>query len=513
MNRNIELITPRLDLFPFTKTTLQLGILCTFFLLLYAPLLAGLPRMWQQHDRLEGYLIPLICLYLIWLDRGKLQQLPLKPAISWGLFLVLSAGILLVLGEVAAVVVLKEASLLMMIMGLILLLLGKVFFKALTIPIAYLFFMLSIIGDVVAPLHSPFQLMTAKMGVLLLQQLGFAALLEQQYIVLPNITLEVARVCSGINYLIAIVAIGLPLAHLTLRSWWRRVILLVLAVAIGIVANWIRVVLIAVWSMWGGQVLHGPFHIFQGMFVAWVGFIALFIGAWGLSRFDKPVSASQKHEPLPIMPPGRQESCSRAEWNRSWWMAMVVLIVFAVYLLGYDRAPVESKLNLATFPVSIGEWEGEQANLQKAIVRVPGADYELVRTYRNRRGQQIHLYVAYLKSQRQGKEIVGERTALLHQDTDEVKIQVAPERFLSVNRTRSREVQQARSILFWYDVNDRVIANRYRAKAATIVGALLFGRTNGALVLIAGGGDGEENHQSEEAFVKELFPVLRSYLP
>ena len=45
-------------------------------------------------------------------------------------------------------------------------------------------------------------------------------------------TIEVARACSGVNYLVAVLALGLPLAYLYLRSWWRRVVLIVAALLI-----------------------------------------------------------------------------------------------------------------------------------------------------------------------------------------------------------------------------------------------------------------------------------------
>ena len=43
----------------------------------------------------------------------------------------------------------------------------------------------------------------------------------------PTLTLEVARACSGVNYLVAVLALGLPLGYLYLRSPWRRVVLIV----------------------------------------------------------------------------------------------------------------------------------------------------------------------------------------------------------------------------------------------------------------------------------------------
>src|SRR5206468_670743 len=260
------------------QAMLLLGCLC----LLYGPVLVGLGHMWWEHDRLDGFLIPLISLYMIWQKREELRNVQVKPATSWGLSLATLAGFLLVVGDLGSIAILQEISLITMIVGLVLLLLGKAFLKTFSLPIAYLCFAFSIIGELFGPLHRPFQLLTAKMAVTFLQMLGFPALAGQHYIVLPGMTLEVVKGCSGVTYLVSIIAIGLPLAYLTLRTWWSRVTLILSAVVIGIIANWARVVLIAIWAYLGGDNLHGPFHIFQGMFVAWAGYVMLFAGAWGL---------------------------------------------------------------------------------------------------------------------------------------------------------------------------------------------------------------------------------------
>jgi len=195
---------------------------------------------------------------------------------------------------------------------------------------------------------------------------------------------------------------------------------------------------------------------------------------------------------------------------------MVTLSVFFAYLVSYDRGPLELKADLSTFPLDIGGWYGRQVDLQQAVFRVDGAEHELLRIYQNREGRQIQLYIAYLESQRQGKELVDYRTAMLHEATDELKITIDPQRVISVNRGRFEEQRHEHRILFWYDVNGRVIADRYKAKLATTLDALLRGRTNGALVIIAespAGRQDEGMQSEEEGFVRELLSVLRMYLP
>jgi len=457
----------------------------------------------------------------------------------------LLAGILLMLGKAGGVGILQQISLIVMIPGLILMLLGRAYLKALSFPITYLLLMIPFLEDLLDPLHWPFQLLTAKQGVTLLELIGIPALVEKQFIFLPHITLEVARVCSGINSLISIVAIGIPVAYLNLRTWWGRVTLIFVALVIGVVSNWLRVVLIAVWTYSGNLVLHGPFHIFQGMFAAWVGYAALFAGAWVIAKleilnfnqFPSVAHTYPKHSTMPqqsMLSPLKgedelsqdieqaglgkpngiseiDESASSFVRDRSWWIATLILIGLAGYLSIYNRGAVSLKRNFVTFPAFIGEWVGEVADLQEAPFRIVGSDHELLRIYRHG-DREIHLYVAYMASQRQAKEIVNWLTAKLHKKSKRIQIQIDSDQSMFVNQARLGDPQNNDQNLFWYYVNDRFIADRYLTKLATTWEALVRGRTNGAFVLLSINTD-DIHIEPERAFIRELLPILRMYLP
>jgi len=270
------------------KTGLQLGLLTAVLAYLYAPAFSALVYTWWARDEYShGFLIIPISLYLIWLRREKLRHLPLQRSYLAGISVIIIAGVMLVLGDAASLATLQELSLPVMITGLVLFLFGRVHLKTVGLPIAYLLFMMPILDELVNPLYWPFQLLSAEMGTTFLLKLGFPALVEQQYIILPNITLEVARVCSGVRYLFSIIAIGIPLGYITLNHLWSRIALVLSAVIIGVIANWIRVAAIGIWAYYDGNVLHGPFHVFQALFVAQLGFIALFVGAWLLSKLNE----------------------------------------------------------------------------------------------------------------------------------------------------------------------------------------------------------------------------------
>jgi exosortase/archaeosortase family protein len=111
-------------------------------------------------------------------------------------------------------------------------------------------------------------------------------------------TLEVAEECSGVRYLISIIAIGIPLAYFTQRNWWRKIGLVITSVIIGILSNGVRVAFVVLCAYYYGKNnIQGPFHMFQGLFVSIVGFIFLFISAWLLSKIPyKSVVSTKKRK-------------------------------------------------------------------------------------------------------------------------------------------------------------------------------------------------------------------------
>ena len=137
-----------------------------------------------------------------------------------------------------------------------------------------------------------------------------------------------------------------------------------------------------------------------------------------------------------------------------------------------------------------------------------------MRVYRHADGAHVLLYVAYLNSQTQGKELVNYLTAPLHQNAAGVMLPLGHEN-LSVNIGVWTQHEVKTPILFWYAVNGKTISGRYEAKAVSIIQALVRQGSNGALVLIAG--DANEGYEQAVAdmkrFAQALVPVLRPYFP
>jgi len=487
-------------------------------LFLYGEVLIALVQMWWSNDMYSyGFLIPFISLYMVWIKRKEVLSIRSSPAYIPGILILSISLSMLVTGHAGGIIVLQELSLPVTIAGVVVLLLGTHYLKFLWLPIAYLLFMIPVWSILTGYLHFPFQNFSAATGARLLDMIGVPVYRNGIFVELPNITLKVARECSGVNYLLAVVALGIPMAYLFLKSRIRRIILLCSAVIIAIAANGLRVALIGAFSYYGvGDNIHGPFHMLQGLFVSVVGYAALFGGVFILAGGSPVVKNYTQAD-------GRDKSPSSPDISgvKKLVLPAVIIITLSLLLGSYiylhKPSPVPLKKELIWFPYKIGNWSGTDSGPDYEAFKTLGADRILSRTYRTDAGRQIKLYIGYYELQEQGKEIVNYRTAWLHDGASLVKITAGADEVIEVNRLIKQEGNINRLILFWYDLNGRVVTGRYTAKAYTTLDSLIRGRTNGAMMILSSDfGEMEELPKEltvTEDFAGKIFPLLKDYLP
>ena len=280
-------------------------------------------------------------------------------------------------------------------------------------------------------------------------------------LMLPTLTVEVARSCSGVNYLIAVLALGLPLAYLSLPGTWRRIALIVAAVLIAALSNGLRVALISLLAYFEiGSPLHGPMHILHGLFVALVGFIALFVGVRLLAPAGSSDGGPEAHARTEQV--GRGLSSVAAGNGTSAFHlpvggALAITVLFATIGLsgvGRETPGVELSAQLESLPMRMGGWVGEVAAPPRNVWW-SGADEQLSRRYTSAEGQVLEVYVAYFRSQRQDKEVTSYRSADLHRQAVPITVPLPGGQGLSANFV-GRTDERGQTRLFWYEIDGYV---------------------------------------------------------
>lgn len=270
----------------FSKRGLvQLCITASVFFFLYSSVLTKLVSdWWEDPNYSHGFVIPLLSAYFVWERREKLSHLEPHPN-RWGISLLLIGLSIFFLGHIGAELFLMRSSMVVVISGLVLYLLGWRHLKALSFPIVFLLFMIPFPAIIFNAIAFPLQLIAAKTSTLCLQLIDVPVLREGNLIVLPRTTLEVTEACSGIRSLMALTALAVVFAYFTQKNVWKRLVLILSAIPIAIIANAFRI--------WGtGFLAHhyglkaalGFYHTFAGWLVFVVAFGLLLAEGFIVSR-------------------------------------------------------------------------------------------------------------------------------------------------------------------------------------------------------------------------------------
>ena len=269
-------------------------LIAGFVVFLYHEVLWGLGSDWNNNpDYSHGFLVPFLSAYFIWERWNALSNETPSPSI-WGIGL-LSLGLFsLVVGLIGAELYVQRVSLIVVLSGLVLLILGWKCLWLLSFPIGFLIFMIPLPAIVVNTISFPLQLFAAETATFCLFSLGIPVLREGNLIMLASTTLEVAEACSGLRSLLSLLALGTVYGYFSQDVMWKRWMLVLLSVPIAIIANAFRVSGTGILAHYFGvEAAEGFYHTFDGWLVFIVAFMLLFVCGVILGKIGSGVRISQ----------------------------------------------------------------------------------------------------------------------------------------------------------------------------------------------------------------------------
>jgi len=250
--------------------------------IVYGRTLASLWDTWLHNDNYShGPLVPLVSAALIWTRRRRLARLPVRGT-SWGVAVVALACALEVLGVRADVLAFQGWSLVLMLFGLALTLLGAGWTRVLAFPLAFLVFMLPFPAVFVNQISFALKEITVRISTQAAEWLGASLLRDGMTLYLQSGELRIENPCSGLRSLIALLATGALFAGIQRGAWWRRILLFAIALPIAMLANAARITLLIVVGHYVGvQAAGGKLHDFSGYLLYALAVLAL-LGVRGL---------------------------------------------------------------------------------------------------------------------------------------------------------------------------------------------------------------------------------------
>ena len=368
--------------------------------------------------------------------------------------------------------------------------LGLQITKVILFPLAFLFFAVPF-GEFLLP-----QLMswTADFTVNALRASGIPVFREGMHFVIPNGNWSVVEACSGVRYLIASFMVGTLFAYLNYRSTRRRLIFAAVALAVPIVANWVRAYLIVLLGyLSGNRLAVGVDHLIYGwLFFGLVIGVMFTIGAiW--AEPDAPVGGTDVPRIDAAAAPARR---SGYVWAVAASAAILVVIphVVAGAMSGVDLG---AKPQLSALSTPAGGWRASADPMPdwKPAFKNPNA--ELTSTY-TLQGRDVGVYVGYYRAQDFHRKLVSSDNALV-QSTDPVWAQVAPagsHRLQVMGQTLTVRTALLRGAVHFgmpeqrleawqlYWVDGRLTASDTWAKIYGVVGRLLGHGDDSAVIVL-----------------------------
>lgn len=253
---------------------------------LYADVLAGMASEWYQNPNYShGFLVPVVSGYFVWLRREEIARTGMKP-FGWGLSLLVLGLLMFLLGGAGAAHTTLRISMLVVIGGVVLFLLGPAMFAVLFFAYAYLLFMIPLPAYLYDAIAFPLKGIVARLSVWFLQAIDVSVYREGNLIVFPSTTLEVAEACSGIRSIMSLLAVAVAFGELRCWEIWKRIALAAIVVPIAIFANGARVVIMGlVARTYGERFIEGALHDTAGLGV-FLMMLALLIGVgWLLGKW------------------------------------------------------------------------------------------------------------------------------------------------------------------------------------------------------------------------------------
>lgn len=217
---------------PLLRLTLLWGLLLLVTVRDWA---AMAHQWWNISTYNHMLLVPAIVAALVWIRRDELLKITPKAWWPGSIALAAAAGLWL-LGTSLEINTISQLGAVGALQASVAAVLGLRVALGLLFPLAYMVFLVPIGGELVPGL----QMITADIAITLTHWSGIPAAIDGIMIDTPGGLFEVAEACAGVQFLIAMVALGVLVAQSCFRSWRRRAIFLAACIVVPIVANGIR---------------------------------------------------------------------------------------------------------------------------------------------------------------------------------------------------------------------------------------------------------------------------------
>lgn len=478
--------------------------------LAYFDTAASIVTTWIESETYNhGFLILPIMLWLVW-DRRRLL-LTMDPSFSLlAVAGIMGAGLAWYAGRLAYVQIVQQFAFVGLLIALCWFSIGNRAARELAFPLLFLFFAVPF-GDALVP---PLMELTATQTVELVRLTGIPVYREGLYFSLPTGNWSVVKACSGIRYVIASLSLGAVYAYLNYRSTWRRLLFMLAALVVPVIANVLRAYgIVMIGHLSGMKLATGVDHLIYG----WVFFgLVMFVLFWIGGRFSD-VHGQEPSEPNPSAKGTLGVPDKRSTSAVGIALAVCGVVLFPLAVSAIEHRAVSLPDQGVDITLSTTEWQPLVTPPWSWRPPMFGAD-SVVHRYYQRDERVYGVSVGVYAQQAQGKEMISYRNGVVARDTRDWRVRKrrdtdvdAPGGSLAVQAAEIAGEGIALDVYTWYRVGDLETDSRYLAKATEVLDAASFRQTLSARVLVYAQvqpGDADDDNGELNAFLRDIKPDI-----
>ncbi len=246
---------------------------------IYWPAIRWMVNSWISSDFYShGFLVPLISGFFIWIKRKQITER--EPSLI-GYFFLAAALVLYAIGLVRDIRVLGPLSLVVTIYGLVLSIQGIKTAKVLAFPLAFLLFMIPF--GFIQNLAYGLQATSVQWSAWIAKAAGLPIITSGTEIHMGNVIFTVGLVCSGIDTLVALMALAAVYAYILKGHVFKRWILFIIAFPLAVAANVLRIFsIILVTHFVNVETATGWYHDISSPLFFFIAFGILILIGWAM---------------------------------------------------------------------------------------------------------------------------------------------------------------------------------------------------------------------------------------
>lgn len=446
--------------------------------LLYQDTFSEMIGIWTRSRTFNHcFLVLPIALFLGYSRRHILQRVEPATSVLGAVFLAFNAFVWLA-GNVLSAAALEQAAAVGLLIGAGWSLIGNVAFRVLALPFLYLYFAVPF-GEFLVP---ALQDWTAAVLVWALRVSGMPVFIEGRYLSIPSGNFVVAEACSGINYLIATLAVGTMYMYLNFSAWWRRVAFMLAAIAVPLIANGLRaygIVMIAHYSDY--RYAMGVDHFIYG----WVFFGVVIFALFALTA---PFSDRTEATDLASLPIGRQSARAHAEPLPMGLLLLVLLALPHALTAIADQREVPPA-GLA--PPEIAGWQGPLEGQGRIGAEFRGATAMQSWRYVNESAREVSVQIAYYARDDEGAELINQTNRVFDEtrwkrvgETQRAGPAGTAIQQVNVLQLRRVDTREDYVLWLWYEADNVRSANPFTVKLAQARARLGLGKPGSIAIML-----------------------------